>query len=169
MSSGYKASYSGAKQATEPFGLRHTVRVARWLMRKHVGIRTRFVPGFAIFNIKINTRFFRGSCVAFTIVRVSRGCSKISDLLSEGSYKWQYARVAIADPNLNRKKREFYLTGRAIFIIEVENPNEGYTDCLRYRDLPLPLGFKFVIAVKISFFLWWELNQNIRRIFAVLY
>ncbi|EFN74081.1 RPE-spondin [Camponotus floridanus] len=74
------------------------VRTCRSFQTCHAGIRSqphaKSVTLLALFpgdgnttDVRIKDRIVdkRGSCVAFTIVRVSQGCSKISDLLSEGS------------------------------------------------------------------------------------
>ncbi|XP_029176107.1 uncharacterized protein LOC114944385 [Nylanderia fulva] len=74
------------------------VRTCRSFQACHAGIRlqphAKSVTLLALFpgdgnstDVRIKDRIVdkRGSCVAFTIVRVSQGCSKISGLLSEGS------------------------------------------------------------------------------------
>ncbi|XP_012216933.1 somatomedin-B and thrombospondin type-1 domain-containing protein [Linepithema humile] len=74
------------------------VRTCRSFQTCHAGIRSqphaKSVTLLALFpgdgnttDVRIKDRIIdkSGSCVAFTIVRVSRGCSRISDLLSEGS------------------------------------------------------------------------------------
>ncbi|XP_070160944.1 somatomedin-B and thrombospondin type-1 domain-containing protein-like [Polyergus mexicanus] len=74
------------------------VRTCRSFQTCHAGIRpqshAKSVMLLALFpgdgnstDVRIKDRIVdtRGSCVVFTIVRVSQGCNKISDLLSEGS------------------------------------------------------------------------------------
>ncbi|EZA57910.1 hypothetical protein DMN91_002748 [Ooceraea biroi] len=74
------------------------VRTCRSFQTCHAGIRSqphaKSVTVLALFpgdgnstDVRIKDRIIdkSGSCVAFTIVRASRSCSKISDLLSEGS------------------------------------------------------------------------------------
>lgn len=72
MSSGYKASYNATKQRS-PLG--YTVRVVRWVTRKHDGVRTRFVPGFAIFNIKTDITYISEAAALLSPSCGSRGAA----------------------------------------------------------------------------------------------
>ncbi|XP_014471836.1 PREDICTED: uncharacterized protein LOC106742959 [Dinoponera quadriceps] len=95
------------------------VRTCRSFQTCHAGIRpqphAKSVTLLALFpgdgnstDVRIKDRIVdkSDSCVAFTIVRVSRACSRISDLLSEGS------RICVERPGRNESLDRYVGIGR---------------------------------------------------------